>query len=268
LKKAIFSAVILALSLGQTARSVAQTNDEEPLQEVFQTELVYPQEKGALQLTSSFTFSKANHEFSNDLTLEYGLTPSWQVDLEWQSFARKKSFDGQILRGSGDLRLGTKYSFMNVRGSNFHSAVGFELGLPGASASRGISEGKIEYEPFVIVAKDFPSLSRMQLFSQLGLSFAHSISGSMSDENDRNETTVEWSGGMFVPYRRARFTSEISWSKSSDECHLYLTPGLVWKLPRDLEVGAGMPIGLTRDAEPFRIIAHVVYEFGGARGRE
>lgn len=268
MKKTLFAAVILALALGHTTHSLAQTSDDEPLQEVFQTELVYPQEKGALQLTSSFTFSKANNEFSNDLTLEYGLTDSWQIDLEWQSFARKKAFDGQILRGSGDLRLGTKYSFMNIHGSNFHGAVGFELGLPAASARKGISEGKIEYEPFVIVAKDFPRLSRLQLFSQLGLSFAHSISESMSDEDDRNEKTVEWSSGMFVPYRRARFTTEISWSKSSDEGHLYLTPGLVWKLPRNLEVGAGVPIGLTRDADPFRMIVHVVYEFGGARGRE
>lgn len=268
MKKALFTAVILALSLGHTANSLAQTSDDEPLQEVFQTELVYPQEKGAFQLTSSFTFSKATNEFSNDLSLEYGLTHSWQIDVEWQSFARKKPFDGQILHGSADLRLGTKYSFMNIQGSNFHGAVGFELGVPGASARNGISEGKIEYEPYLIVAKDFPRLSRLQLFSQLGISFAHSTSESMSDEHDRNEKTVEWSGGMFVPYRRARFTTEISWSKSSDECHLYLTPGLVWKLFRDLEIGAGVPIGLARDADPFGIIAHVVYEFGGTRGRE
>jgi hypothetical protein len=268
MKKTLFTAVILALSLGHTTHSMAQTSDDQPLEEVFQTELVYPQDKGAFQFTSSFTFNKANNEFSNDLTIEYGLTRSWQIDLEWQSFARKKTFDGQSLRGSGDLRLGTKYSFMNILGSNFHGAVGFELGLPAASAKKGISEDKIEYEPFVIVAKDFPGLSRLQLFSQLGLSFSHSIRESRSDENDSNEKIVEWSSGMFVPYRRARFTTAFSWSKSSSESSLYLTPGLVWKLPRDLEVGAGVPIGLTRDADPFRIVAHVVYEFGGARGRE
>src|SRR6185436_12352681 len=117
----------------------------------------------------------------------------------------------------------------------------------------------------VIVAKDFPELSRLQLFSQLGLSFAHSIDESISNENDHNEKTVEWSSGMFVPYRRARFTTEISWSKSSNESNLYLTPGIVWKLPRDLEFGVGVPIGTTREANPFRMIVNVVYEFGGER---
>ena len=187
MKKTLFSVILLAVSLGQATRSMAQAGSDQHPQGVFQTELVYPQEKGAFQLTSSFTFSKANKEFSNDLTLEYGLTDSWQIDLEWQSFARKKAFDGQILRGSGDLRLGTKYSFMNMHGSNFHSAVGFELGLPAGSAKKGISEGNIEYEPYVIVAKDFPGLSRLQLFSQLGLSFAHSINESTLNENDHNE---------------------------------------------------------------------------------
>lgn len=269
MKKTLFTAVLLALSLGHTTHSMAQAGSDEHPQGVFLTELVYPQEKGAFQLTSSFTFRKADKEFSNDLALEYGLTPSWQVELQWQSFARKKEVDGLILRGSGDLRLGTKYSFMNVHGSNFHSAIGFELGLPGPSAKKGISEGTIEYEPYVIVAKDFPGLSRLQLFSQLGLTLAHSINESLLDENDHNEKTIEWSSGMFVHYRRARFTTEISWSKSSNESNLYLTPGLVWKLPRDLEFGLGVPIGTTREADPFRMIVNVVYEFGGVRdGRE
>jgi hypothetical protein len=95
-KKTLFIAVIVALSLGHTTRSMAQAGGEEPVQEVFQTELVYPQEKGAFQLTSSFTFSKADKELSNDLTLEYGLTHSWQIDLQWQSFSRKKAVDGLI----------------------------------------------------------------------------------------------------------------------------------------------------------------------------
>src|SRR5258705_2669040 len=263
--KTLFTVVLLAVSRGQATRAMAQAGSDEHPQGVFQTELVYPQEKGSFQLTSSFRFSDADKDFSNDLALEYGLTHSWQVELQWQSFARKKAVEGLILRGSGDLRLGTKYSFMNIHGSNFHSAIGFELGLSGPSAKRGISEGTIEYEPYVIVAKDFPGLSRLQLFSQLGLTLAHPVNELTLNENDHNEKTIECSSGMFVPYRRARFTTEISWSQSSSESNLYLTPGFVWKLPGDLEFGVGVPIGTTREADPFGMIVNVVYEFGGAR---
>jgi hypothetical protein len=264
MKKMLLIAVLLALSAGFGSEGMAQDDRNQPVQEVFQTELVYPQEKGAFQFTSASTFGRVNKKFSNELSLEYGLTHAWQMGLQWESFARKTN-EGLISRGSGDLRLGTKYSFMNVRGSNFHTAVGFEVGLPAASARKGISEGKIEYEPYVILAKDFPGLSRLQLFSQLGLTFAHSITRSTASDDNLDGKTIEWNSGMFVPYRRARFTTEINWSKNTKENNLYLTPGIIWKLPRELEFGLGVPLGLSRDAESFRMITKLVYEFGGAR---
>jgi hypothetical protein len=267
MKEMLLIAVLLALSPGFGSDAMAQEERDQPVQEVFQTELVYPQEKGAFQLTSASTFGKVNKKFSNELSVEYGLTRAWQMGLQWESFARKTNEDGLISRGSGDLRLGTKYSFMSMRGSNFHSAVGFELGLPAASAKKGISEGKMEYEPYVILAKDFPGLSRLQLFSQLGITFAHSITRSTASDDNQAGKTFEWNSGLFFPYRRARFTTEINWSKNTKENNLYLTPGIIWKLSRDMEFGLGVPLGLSRDAESFRMIAKLVYEFGGVRDR-
>jgi hypothetical protein len=265
MKRMLFIAVLLALTLGFGSEAMSQNERDQSLQEVFQTELVYPQEKGAFQFTSTSTFGRVNKRFSRQVNVEYGLTHAWQIGLQWESFGRKTNEDGLISRGSGDLRLGTKYSFMNIRDSNFHAAVGFELGLPAASGKKGISEGRIEYEPFVIVAKDFPRWSRLQLFSQLGLTFAHSITRSTASDDNLDGKTIEWNSGMFVPYRKARFTTEINWSKSSNENSLYLTPGIVWKLPRDMEFGVGVPLGLTRDADSVKMIVKLLYEFGGAR---
>src|SRR6267143_5770434 len=166
MKKLLLIAVLLALTAGFGSKAMAQIVRDQPLQEVFQTELVYPQEKGALQFKSASTFGRVNKKFSHELAVEYGLTRAWQIGLQWESFARKTNEDGLISRGSGDLRIGTKYSFMNIHGSHFHGAVGFEFGLPAAGAKKGISESKIEYEPYFVVAKDFPRLSRLQLFSQ------------------------------------------------------------------------------------------------------
>ena len=72
---------------------------------------------------------------------------------------------------------------------------------------------------------------------------------------------------MFIPYGQARFTTEINWSKSTRENNLYLTPGLIWKLPRDMEFGVGVPLGLSRNAESFRMIVKLVYEFDRTRDR-
>lgn len=263
MKKILFMAALAATVVGFGSEAMAQR--DQPLQELFQTEIVYPQEKSAFQLTSASNFSNLNKKFSNDLSVEYGLTHSWQIGLQWESFVRKKTEDGFISRGSGDLRIGTKYSFINIGGSNFHSAVGFELGLPAAGTKKGISEGRIEYEPYVIVAKDFPRLSRLQLFSQLGLALANSTTRSYASDDNQHGRAIEWNSGMFVLYRQGRVTTEINWSKSANENSLYLTPGIIWKLPRDLEIGVGVPIGLTRGADSFRTIVKLTYEFGGAR---
>jgi hypothetical protein len=266
-KKLLFIVGLLALTARFDYEAIAQAERNQPLQEVFQTELVYPQEKGSFQLSSALTFARANKKFSSDLTVEYGLTQAWQIDLQWESFARRETEHGPVTQGSGGLRVGTKYSFMNVSGSNFHSAVGFELSLPASSANKGISEGKIEYQPYVVVAKDFPRLSRLQLFSQMGITFAHSITRSSANDN-RDEKTIEWNSGMFVPYRRVRFTTEVSWSRSAAEETLYLTPGIILKLPRNLDFGVGVPIGLNRNADSSRAILKFVYEFGGKKDRE
>ncbi len=126
---------------------------------------------------------------------------------------------------------------------------------------------KFEYEPYVIVVKDFPRLSRLQLFSQLGLTFVHSINRSIASDVNHDGKTIEWNSGMFVLYRQARFTTEINWSKGATENNLYLTPGIIWKLPRDTEFGVGVPLGISRNAESFRMIVKLVYGFGGARDR-
>ena len=159
MKKMLFVVVLLAL-VSFDSEAMAQEESDQPLQGVFQTELVYPQEKGAFQFTSTSTFARGNKRFSND---------------------------------------------------------------PAASAKKGISECKIEYEPYVILAKDFPGLSRLQLFSQLGLSFAHSLTRSTASDENLDGKTVEWNSGMFVPYRKARFSTEINWSKGAEENNLYLT---------------------------------------------
>jgi hypothetical protein len=89
-----------------------------------------------------------------------------------------------------------------------------------------------------------------------------------SANDNRDERTIEWNCGMFVPYRRVRFTTEVSWSRSAAEETRYLTPGIILKLPRNLDFGVGVPIGLNRNAGSVRAILKLVYEFGGKKDRE
>ncbi|MET0625252.1 MAG: hypothetical protein ABW250_20105 [Pyrinomonadaceae bacterium] len=247
-----------------------QEKERQPVQEVFQTEMVYPQERGEVQVTFSPTFARGGDRrlFQSPLTIEYGLTDKWQVEVEWQAATfRRQADDGETARGSGDLRLGTKYSLMNVRGSDFHTAVGLEVGLPVGNVEKGLGEGFIEYEPYLVLARDLPRLNRAQVFAQVGVGLLQRVKRPRAEDEDEPAAhEFNLNAGVFVPVRRLVVTGEISWQTNrwnhgGDESHLYVTPGVVWHPFGAWEVGVGVPVGLTGGADKFRNVLKLTYEF-------
>ena len=121
-----------------SAQEVDLKARKQPVQEVFQTGLVYPQERGEVQLSFTSRFSKRNDHSSlqTPLNLEYGITDRWQFEIEWNAMSSRSETGETTTRGRGDLSIGTQYSFMNMRRSNFHSAIGFEISLPTGSVEK------------------------------------------------------------------------------------------------------------------------------------
>jgi hypothetical protein len=248
----------------------AANEREQPLQELFQTGLVYPQERGEVQLTYSTRFSKGNGRtlWRSPLMLEYGITARWQVEIEFDLRSSRSETGEPKTRGTGDLSIGTQYSFMNLRSSNFHSAVGLEVTLPTGSVEKELSEGFIEYEPYFIAAKDFPRFNNMQVFSQVGLGLVQRVRSSVGvDEEEPAAHKLTLSAGMFMPFRRVVLTGEVNlstnrWNHGGLERELYATPGAVWRLLHNWEIGVGVPFGLTRDTNRFGAIFKTTFEFG------
>jgi Putative MetA-pathway of phenol degradation len=249
---------------------------EQPIQEVFQTNLVYPQERGEVQFSYTSRFSKGKEHtlLQTPLSLEYGITDRWQIEVEWNALSRRTESGEATTRGQGDFSIGTQYSFMKMRGSNFHSAVGFEVTLPTGSLEKELGEGFIEYEPYFIIARDFPKLNDMQIFSQVGFGFVQRAKHSAEEDDDEPAAhEFNFGVGMFVPFRRLVLTGEFNfstnrWNNGGLERDLSLTPGMVWRLPRNFELGIGLPVGLTREADKSGAILKLVYEFGTRRGDE
>ncbi len=255
---------------------VAQEAQEQPVQEVFQTELVYPQERGEVQLTFTLRYGKGDGRsmFQTPVDLEYGVTDRWQVEIEWDAQRRRTEIGERATRGAGDFSIGTQYSFMNIARSNFHSAVGFEVTLPVANIEKELTEGFVEYEPYFIIAKDFPRLNHMQVFSQVGIGFMQRARRPAdADEDEPAAHEFNLGVGMFVPFRRAVLTGEFNlstnrWNNGGKEREMYVTPGVVWRLLRNWELGVGVPVGLTRDADKFGAVFKLTYEFNVFGGGE
>lgn len=219
---------------------------EQPLQEVFQSELVYPQEQGELQFTFSPEYADGDEhqQWSFPVVIEYGLTDALQVELEWTALVYHDEEGEDTTTGVGDLSIGAMYSWMNIGGQPMHAAVALELGIPTGNEDQELGEGHFTVEPFVILAWDLPFRSDTQVFLNAGVE--------LSDSEEEVFTNL----GFFTPIGDAIFTTEWNWSEEER----YLTPGLVWQPHEGWELGLGVPLGLNSEADDFRFIFKLSYE--------
>ncbi|MGD0411544.1 MAG: hypothetical protein ABSC18_07545 [Verrucomicrobiota bacterium] len=246
------------------------TNREKrPIEELFKTDVVYPQEVGELEveLASAYQNHAGGDTWTIPVSLEYGLTDSWQVEGGWDCLVERFPRDHSVVRGVGDLEAGTQYSFMNIGGSLFHIAPRFTLQAPVGDVNKDLSEGFMEYEPAVILARDFPELHRTQVFTEIGAGFVQRVNAP-ANAADAQPAAHELSlgSGFLVLFPRAAATFEFNWANNKWNHHgteneMYLTPGCLWRARRNMEVGLGIPVGLNSGSDRFDVMAHVVWEF-------
>jgi hypothetical protein len=270
--------IILAAWQPAVAQQPSSDADEDeyvqPLQEVFQTELVYPQDKGEVQLTvGPRKFSGGEETGEIPIAAEYGITDRWQVEVEYVAFSSVRLDPDGRARGPGDLEVGTKYAFMKIRGSDVHAAVGCNFGFPTGDVSNGLGEGLIEVEPFACIARDFPKLNRMQLFADIGVSLVNRVRARPESDEDAEGSAVATDPheffldvGSFVPVGKFRGTLELNWATNQWNNHgaesaIYATPGVVWDPRPGWEFGVGVPVGVSHDADHNRVIGMIIYEF-------
>jgi hypothetical protein len=240
-----------------------------PIEELFQTELVYPQQRGEMQVTLAPSFHREREQdlWRAPVGLEYGLTDSWELGLHWDAAVYRHPENGTSAYGVGDLELEAKYSFMNLGKAGFHAAFGFGVQFPVGSVDKGLSEGFMEYEPFLVLAKDLPALHQAQVFLQTGLNFVQRVkTADTADETEPAAHELFMSGGFFLPINPFVLSTELTWTNNrwnhdGTENAWYVTPGLTWRLGHEWEVGAGVSVGLTDDSDHWRLILQVTKEF-------
>lgn len=281
-----------------TIEIYAQTeNDyEQPIQEVFQTELVYPQAKGEIQLTliPSFNDSDSEQITTVKAAIEYGITNNFQIGLAFDVFTNLNPMPGLSQQGIGALELSTKVAFMNIKKKQLHMATSFEISFPTADINKGLTDGFVEYKPSFLIAKDFSKANNLQLFSQIGVNFKQQVKHSASinietssiiakpiqklnikhyfdslikdtlkgQDNSSKEINTDFilNLGAFLPTRFGTLVSEFNFTDGETR-EAYFTPGIVWSLPKNFEIGVGLPIGLNKNSDNFRVIFNFIYEF-------
>jgi hypothetical protein len=238
-----------------------------PLQELFGTEVVYPQGRGELQTTFGYWFEQgdAAHAAGLPVSIEYGLTDSWQIGIEWLAFSRVSVPGATGVSGIGGVAAGTKYSVMNVRGSGVHAAAGIDLTFSREIQPDGRVETGRELEPYLALAADLAG-GRLQVFGAAGLSLTSGSENAAARGTTpaRDEdTNLAWNTGALVPFGRVTLATEINvrqdprhWSSRE----LHVIPSISVRLPRAWHIGVGAPVGLTGVSGAHALMVHAIHE--------
>lgn len=266
----VFATAGIAPWMVANVRGEEASREPLPVEELFQSTLVYTEPKGEVQLVlgSFYRNGRGADVWGLQTAVEYGLTDHWQIEVEWQPWlSRRPDGAGRRTGGVGDVELATLYSFMNLYGSDYHAALSFEVEVPTASVNKELGEGFMEYAPSVIVARDFPAWHRAQLFSQLGLGFEHRVRTADEEEEEESAAhSVFWNAGAFVVFDPVVLSGEVNWKNNrwnhdGEENEWYLTPGVTWKFSREFQAGVAVPVGLNTGADRYRVMFQAVAEF-------
>lgn len=238
----------------------------QPIQEMFQSNLVYPQEKDEIQFTLFPSFSK-NQRAKKARTLfevEYGVTDAFQIIFEWDGLLYQNPKAGPTISGPGNIEIGAQYSWMGLGDGNTHFSFGSLVGLPVGPVDNGLTEGFLEIQPFAVLARDFPKLNQSQIFFELGFNWADQIR-SVPAGSESATDSITWNVGAFLPIGLWRATLEINGSNNEwdggNQNEIFITPGIIYKLSREWEIGIAAPIGTTKTSDDYRAVGYLMWEF-------
>jgi len=221
---------------------------EQPLQDLFQSLLVYPQEQHELQATFSPRFHKGQEEnlWILPVGFEYGVTDAFQLGAEWEAYKYRDSDGEPSEQGIGDVELEAMYSWMSISDLPVHAALAMGVLIPTGDEDKDLGEGNTVYEPVAVLAADLDVLNGGQVFLNIGA------------EIDKHDTGTFFNVGVFMALRN--WVPSLEWNRSEEEEDRYLTPGLTWTSARAWNIGLGVPVGLKDEADDYRIILQIVHE--------
>jgi hypothetical protein len=242
----------------------AQEPSRQPLQELFLTETVYPQDKHELQLTIGALVDRTRSDWAAlvPFAIEYGISDRWQIEASWDGYTQFHSAPFKHLR-TARLSVGTKYSWMQIAGSRVHAAVGIDVEFPRAGATGDDGEDDVEFEPFVSGAADLAK--HFGVFASYGLSLDRGNASSLAALSEGIDDEGLLSGGVLVPYGAA--TLAVEYTTRSDQLPWRLggsalvTPSLTVHIGDHYEAAGAVPIGARAGSRRPGLAFHLILEY-------
>ena len=237
--------------MAQTAQ--AQQKLEPPVQELFFTEVVYPQDEGETQVTIGLVVDRSRPERGTlmPVSIEYGITGRWQIDAGWDGFTQFHTSPLHNLQ-TARFSVGTKYSLLNIGQRPVHVAIGIDAEFAHSSGiSSSAGEEGTEFEPFVAVAAD---LRRVTIFGSAAASMERASVPPVTNEAERPDDTGTISFGGLVVVSRIALVAEYTNRSDTLPWRIngapILSPSVTVHPGKNWEVAIGAPMPMRHGHKP------------------
>jgi hypothetical protein len=219
-------------------------------QELFLGEVVFPQDKGELQVSAGLWHGlDARRDSTLPLIVQYGITDRLEVGA-WIPVDFRRTYGAA--NGLGNIELDGYWNVLNDPRTGWASGVGFGLGLPNATSQVG--DRALSYQPFWV-------LCRERNEAGFNLSAAVDVKDPL-DGQERNDVTGNLDFALFKKFGRFVPLLELGAEVDRQRTAVRLAPGLYWHPAwTNAEIGVSVPIGLTRDTPTLGGCLLITWEF-------
>jgi len=206
------------------------------------------------ELESSFSLqyarSQPRENYAAEAEFEYGLTDRWEIDADAPyEFVRPKNEPGAD--GIGDVEAAVRYGVIPLGQRPVSLTAGLGLGIPTGDRTRDLGEGRLTLDPFFTAST---WLGRCNVQVNGGWTRAVTNSG----EQPRDD--FEYNVAVLYPVKRWCVVLEGNGESTSDVTMYYVTPELIWRPMKNLELLVAAPLGVTRESADYGVVATVSLE--------
>ncbi len=228
------------------------TGDKSLPEELAITRSVVIQAADELESTFSFQYarSQAREGYSAAAEFEYGLTDRWEIDADVPyEFLRPKNETGA--NGIGDVEAAVRYGLIPLGQQPVSLTAGLGFGIPTGDRMRDLSEGRLTLKPFFTAGTWLG-----QCNVQFNGGWARAITNSGQEPRDDFEYNV----AVLYPVKRWCVVLEGNGESTSEMTTYYVTPELIWRPMKNIELLVAVPLGITHESADYGVIGAISLE--------
>ncbi len=228
------------------------TDDKRLPEELAITRSIVIQDADELESAATFRYSKSQptENYAAEAELEYGLTDRWEIDADVPyEFLRPKN--AASADGVGDVEAAVRYGVIPLRQGPVALTAGLELGIPTGDRTHNLGEGRLTLEPFFTAST---WLGRCNV--QVNGGWTRAVTNAGEEPRDDFEYNV----AILYPVKRWYLVLEGNGESTSTVTTYYVTPELVWRPMKNLELLVAAPLGVTRESADYGVIGAVSLE--------